>query len=309
MRKLFPAVLALLLALPLFAWKVQSIKQLTQEGGWRSPIFSPDGSKFFALNKNQQICLFDSGGTLLTMKENTDISLPCWSPDSKKLAAELNSTICILEAENLSVMFLGKNVYKPRWSGDSKSIYCIFWKMDHGAARSELKEISLTGGINDFIDMPRDLGNIKGMAVSTKEAKLAYTLKQKGVKTRLFLVNLENSEKKRLAEGLNGKIVIWSPDGKYIWTGEELLDNVENKIISEEMPAVSEITWSKDSKWLFYSREDGELARFDIAAKKEEVLISKDLSEKSASFSQDGLLAVCLDGKDANLVLVKFVNE
>jgi len=314
MRKILIIVLTLATTLPLFAWKIQSVKKITTEGEWTNPAFSPDGTKFFALNGKRQICVFDERGESLIIKTNTNIDLPCWSPDSKMLAAEVESTlkpVAILDvAEDLKARYIGEKAFKPCWSSDGKSIYAIYWKLDHGLAVSKLKELIVGGeGSNEFIEMPKDKNNIRCMTVSPKEATLAFSHNQGTGGTKLYSIDLDENEKKKIADGLKGDMVFWSPDGNFIWTGDELIVMEANTIVSEGMPHAPLAVWSKDSKWLFYSKEDGDLARFDITVKKEEVLITKDRFESNASFTQDGLSAVCLDGKDGNLLLIKLVNE
>ena len=122
------------------------------------------------------------------------------------------------------------------------------------------------------------------------------------------------TDKKSIASGLQGENLSWSPDGKYIWTGAELVNMETKEVISEGLPKTQGTRWSADGKMIYYSKErvkdniiiDGELACFDFASGKEETISTSGFSESFASYASDLKSCAAVDAKDGNLVLIKF---
>jgi Tol biopolymer transport system component len=315
-KKSLSVLVIMLVTTSCFALKIESEKKVTTDGNWRYTRMAPDGTKFLAINGSRQIAVFKADGTVIGVKESTQMDFPVWSPDSKKIAAEMdtpNKPFVILNAEDLTGQYCGEHASDPQWEPDSKTLYYFFWKKDHGLAISKLYEWTVgASSPNEIMEVIKDKTSIKMPVTSPKGNGLVFMQTNLKPNIQLIVVDPGEGEKKVLAKNLKGETPYWSPDGKWIWTGAELVEFATKTVKSEGMPVASPVTWSQDSKMLLYSKEkkendtvkDGDLAVFDITAGKEEVLKTAEYLESEASFSADGKKAVCVDAKDGNILIV-----
>ncbi len=302
----------------LFAWQIESEIKITTGGSWNSPAWSPRGDYFCAIDGSGRLVLFDAEGKVVKTKESAGFENPKWSPDGAYIAASFASKkrpLAIISVPELGAEYKSLGVYDAAWLSDSKTIYFYHWQKRPHDVLSKIKDVTVGGGgENDYFDLIKDKNALKSFTCSPKDEKVAFIQINAGDNRCLYAADMSVTEKKSIASGLLGENLTWSPDGKYIWTGAELVNMETKEVISAGMPKTQGVRWSADGKKLFYSKENvkdniiikGELACFDFSAGKEEIINSPDFSESFASYSSDLKSCAAVDAKDGNLLLIKF---
>ena len=304
------------------AASIKSVEQLTAGGGYSSPSWAPDGAKFFAQNSAAGIMLYDfSGKNGKALKpDETNLVKPSWSFDGNSIAAEnlkdqsimlfdlISGKARTLEESNTYTKNLQPmtRVYGPCFAPDNDNIFFFYWRLNHGQTESYLRQYTLSaGGWDKIAEMIPDRRNYGNIAVSPKGGTLVFMRDLlKDVHT-LYAVDTETGKKKLLFEELKGKTPVWSPDGKYIYTGAELLNPAEKTCV-KACPESAGFSWSADGKKLFGAEKEkeGSLFIFDIESGKKQDLPVSGFKVAGVSFTGDGKKAVCVDEKGGNLFLL-----
>jgi len=302
----------------LFGWQIDSEVKITTGGSWSSPAWSPRGEYFCAIDGAGRLVLFDAAGKVVKVKEASGFENPKWSPDGSYIAASFASKkrpLAIISIPELGAEYKSLGVYDTAWLSDSKTIYFYHWQKRPHDVLSKIMDVSVgSSGENDYFDLIKDKNALKSFTCSPKEEKVAFIQVNAGDNRCLYVADLALTEKKSIASGLLGESLSWSPDGKYVWTGAEIVNVEKKEVVSTGMPFTRFAQWSSDGKKIFYSKEtvkdsiiiDGDPACFDFAAGKEEIINSPDFSESFASYSSDLKSCAAVDAKDGNLLLIKF---
>ena len=226
------------------AASIKSVEQLTAGGGYSSLSWAPDGAKFIAQNSAAGIMLYDfSGKNGKALKpDETNLVKPSWSFDGNSIAAEnlkdqsimlfdlISGKARTLEESNTYTKNLQPmtRVYGPCFAPDNDNIFFFYWRLNHGQTESYLMQYTLSaGGWDKIAEMIPDRRNYGNIAVSPKGGTLVFMRDLLKEVHTMYSVDLETGKKKLLFEGLKGKTPVWSPDGKYIYTGAELLNPEE----------------------------------------------------------------------------------
>ena len=302
----------------LFAWQIESEIKITTGGSWNSPAWSPRGDYFCAIDGAGRLVLFDAAGKVVKVKETPGFENPKWSPDGAYIAASFASKkrpLAIVSIPELGAEYKSLGVFDTAWFSDSKTIYYYHWQKRPHDVLSKIMDVSVgSSGENDYFDLIKDKNALKSFTCSPKEQKVAFIQINAGENRYLYVADMSAAEKKSIASGLQGETLSWSPDGKYIWTGAELVDVAKKEVKSAGMPSTRFAKWSSDGKKIYYSKEtvkdniiiDGDLASFDFESGKESVISTPDAAESFAAFSPDCLNCAAVDAKDGNLLLIKF---
>ena len=302
----------------LFAWQIESEIKITTGGSWNSPAWSPRGDYFCAIDGSGRLVLFDAEGKVVKTKESAGFENPKWSPDGAYIAASFASKkrpLAIVSFPELGAEYKSLGVYDTAWFSDSKTIYYYHWQKRPHDVLSKIMDVSVgSSGENDYFDLIKDRNALKSFTCSPKEQKVAFIQINAGDNRFLYVADISAGEKKSIASGLQGETLSWSPEGKFIWTGAELVNMETKEVISEGLPKTQGTRWSADGKMIYYSKErvkdniiiDGELACFDFASGKEETISTSGFSESFASYASDLKSCAAVDAKDGNLVLIKF---
>ncbi|MEI7904024.1 MAG: hypothetical protein WCI43_01250 [Candidatus Firestonebacteria bacterium] len=304
------------------AANIKSAEKLTEDGNYTCAVWSPDGTKFFALQSKTGLVLFDaSGRNRKALKDGyNDITKPSWSFDGNKIISECtgDQSLLLFDLVSEKAYFLEEinagtgnmqvltRVFGPCFSADNDNIYHFYWRQNHGTTESQLRQYALSAkGWDKITEMIMDRRNYGNMAVSPKGGGLVFMRDLMKELHTLYSVNLETGKKKLVCGDLKGGNPSWSPDGKYIYTGAELVNPAEKTAV-KNLPESVLASWSSDSKRIVGVEKgtEGAIFIYDIETGKKEILQKKDLKAAAVSFTADGKKAVCVDAKDGNLFLL-----
>ena len=308
------------------AASIKNVEQLSSGGGYSSPSWSPDGTKFIALNSAAGLMLFDAAGKNgKALKPGETLLLkPSWSFDGSSIAAEnlKDQSILLFDLTSDKAYSLEEvnsntkniqpmtRVYGPCFAPDNDNILFFYWRLNHGQTESYLRQYTLSAkGWDKIADMIADRRNYGNIAASPKGGLVVFMRDLLKEVHTIYWVDTETGKKKLLFEGLKGKTPVWSPDGTRIYTGSELLTPADNTCV-KTCPESVNFSWSSDGKKIFgieNGKEDS-LFVYSLEGAKCEYLPLNGLRLASGSFSSDGKKAVCVDSKDGNLFLLTIEN-
>ena len=299
--------------------------QLTQSGHDSSPVWSPDGKTLAFLSSrsgDSQVYLLsmEGGEAHALTKLSTGADIVKWSPDGKTIAFtssvypdckddDCNSKRDAEREKSKVKAHVADHLLYRHWThwNDGKRGHLFAVPADGSAAPRDL-----TPGAN--YDVPPDErggpGDINFSPDSKEVCFTAVTDKMEAISTNadLFIVPVAGGELKRITtqQGFDGNPV-YSPDGKFIayhaqlTPGNEadrwrvlLYDRAAGRIenLTETFDrSAQELTWSPDSKTIYFTAEDqtqkpvyAMAAKFGSAPKK----IIADTYNTAISFSADG---------------------
>ena len=317
-RVLMAVVLIASFSTGVFALKIKEEKKATADGGYSEPNFSPEGSKFLAVKAGVGLVVYKADGTgrddITPAGER--VQNPTFNKKGTKIVtdyADMNPPLQVITlGTKKAFKIIERFSFDSTWAFDGDAIFYTYWKLNHGVTESKMIWYDTeTNSSEEVRKMYPDRRMFKKPFAHPDGDRVFYVKDpMKELKT-IMEVSRETGKQKIFVANIKGDSPAFSSDGKYIWTGAEIIVCKDKTIIPSPVENIEKATWINGDILMFNTKvkdgdkiKEADLGMLDAETMKFEIFKTPDFLEIQSSFSWDGKNAICVDAKDGNLVLI-----